>query len=105
MKTSCTILLALLLIGCATTQKNASLTAEQAHTLAMQLANDNANTLYHCRPFRDGQPPRFESGHWVWMQQQGHGHSDIQATVELAADGSTHKVDLQLLNSQSLFLP
>jgi len=70
----------------------------------MRLANDKAFTLYHCQPFRDGQPARFVSGHWVWVTQQGFGHSDFQATVELATDGSTNNVDLQLFDSQNQLL-
>jgi hypothetical protein len=82
-------------------EKSASLTAEQAKTVAMRLANDKASTLYHCQPFRDGQPARFVAGQWVWADLQGFGHGDIQATVKLAADGSTISVDLQLLDSRN----
>jgi hypothetical protein len=84
-----------------TAEKSASLTAEQAQTVAMRLANDRASTLYHCQPFRDGQPARFVAGQWVWVNLQGFGHGDIQATVQLAADGSTNSVDLKLLDSQN----
>ena len=84
-----------------TAEKSASLTAEQAKTVAMRLANDKASTLYHCQPFRDGQPARFVAGQWVWDDLQGFGHSDVQATVKLAADGSTISVDLQLLDSRN----
>ena len=101
-KTSCVIIFALLLVGCASTRQNAALTAEQAKTVAMRLANDKAFTLYHCQPFRDSQPAQFVAGKWIWVEQQGFGNSDIQATVELAADGSTHNVNLQVLNSQNL---
>jgi hypothetical protein len=85
-----------------TAEKSASLTAEQAKTVAMRLANDKAFRLYHCQPFRDGQPARFVAGQWVWVDQRGFGQGDIQATVELAADGSTNSVDLKLLDSRNL---
>ena len=85
----------------ATAEKSASLTAEQAKTVAMRLANDKAFTIYHCQPFRDGQPARFVAGQWVWVGLQGFGHGDLQATVQLAADGSTNSVDLRLLDSQN----
>jgi len=68
------------------TRPSASLTAEQAKAAAMRLANDQAFSLYHCRPFHDGQPAQFVAGHWLWVEQQGFGHSDIQATVELALE-------------------
>ena len=62
----------------------------------MRLANDKVATLYHSQPFVAGQPAQFVAGHWLWVARQGFGHGDIQATVELALDGSTNKVDLQL---------
>jgi hypothetical protein len=67
----------------------------------MRLANDEVATLYHSQPFQDGQPARFMGGHWVWTDNRGFGHGDIQVTVELAANGSTNHVDLQLLDSQN----
>jgi hypothetical protein len=103
MKIASIIIVTLLLVGCTSTRPSASLTAEQAQAIAMRLANDRADLLYHCRPFHDGQPARFVAGHWLWVERQGFGHSDFQATVELAADDSTHKVDLQLLDNQNLF--
>jgi hypothetical protein len=84
-----------------TAEKSASLTAEQAKTLAIRLANDKALTLYNRQPFRDGQPARFVAGQWVWDDLRGFGHGDIQATVKLAADGSTISVDLKLLDSRN----
>jgi hypothetical protein len=100
MKKSCIIIVTLLLVGCASTRQHASLTAEQAKMVAIQLANDKASTLYLSRPFRGSQPARFEGGHWVWVGRQGYGHGDIEATVELAADGSTNSVCLKLLDSR-----
>jgi hypothetical protein len=100
MKTSRIILSALLLVGCTSTHQTTSLTADQAKAVALQLANDKASIIYHCQPFRDGQPARVVAGHWVWTEQRGYGHGDIQATVELAMDGSTHSVDVQLLDNR-----
>jgi hypothetical protein len=106
MRASFIVGFALLLVGCNTsTRQGASLTAEQAKTVAMRLANDKASTLYHCQPFRDGQPAQFVAGHWLWVARQGFGHGDIEATVELAANGSTNNVDLQLFDSQNQRLP
>ena len=102
MKISCIIISAFFLVGCANSRPGASLTADQARSLAIQLANDQAFTLYHCRPFRDGRPAHFEAGHWVWTDQQGFGHADVQATVELAPDGSTNNVDVHFLDSKNL---
>ncbi len=103
MKISCIIISAFFLAGCATSRPGASLTADQARLLAIRLANDKASTLYHCQPFRDGQPAHFVAGHWVWTDQQGFGHGDVQATVELSADGTTNSVDVQFLDSKNLF--
>jgi hypothetical protein len=79
-----------------------SLTAEQAQETARQLANNQAATLYHCRPFDTGHAAKFEAGRWMWAAQQSFGEGDIQATVELAADGLTNSVKLQLMDNRSL---
>lgn len=102
MKTSLTLVLAVVLIGCESSRQRASLTAEQATTVAIQLANGKASTLYQHQPFVAGQPAQFVAGHWHWVARQGFGRGDIQATVELAADGSTNSVDLQLFDSQNI---
>jgi hypothetical protein len=89
-----------LLVGSVSSQQSASLTSDQAKTVAVQLANQKADTLYHCQPFQDGQPAKFAQGHWVWSDLRGYGHGDIQVTVELAANGSTNDVDIELFDSQ-----
>jgi hypothetical protein len=101
MKTSCSIIFAFLLAGCASTYQSASLDGNQAASVALRLANDKASRLYRHQPFADGQPAQFVAGHWLWVERQGFGRGDIQATVELAADGSTNNVDLQLFDSQN----
>jgi hypothetical protein len=105
MKISPIILGAFLLAGCASYHPGARLPAEQARMIAMQLANVKAYALYHCQPFVDDQPAHFTSGHWTWGQLKGYGHGDLLATVELAADGSTNSVDVQLLASRTSPLP
>jgi hypothetical protein len=100
MKISCIIISAVLLVGCAGPRQSASLTAEQAKSIAIRLANDKALALYHCQPFRDGQPAHFVAGHWIWTDEQGFGLGDIQTSVELAADGLTHGIDVQLLDNR-----
>jgi hypothetical protein len=90
----------LLLSGCSrSTRHTPALTAAQATTLAQRLANDEAFARYRCRPFHDGQPAHFEQGRWVWSDLKGAGQLDLDATVTLAADGSTNRVDLKLLDS------
>ena len=103
MKTSLVVVLAFVLVGCKSSPQSVSLTTERATTLAMRLANDKAFTLYQRQPFADGQPARMVSGHWLWVARQGFGHGDIQARVELAMDGSTNHVDLQLFHSENIF--
>jgi hypothetical protein len=103
MKTSLILVLVVILVGCESSRRSASLTAGQATTVAMRLANDKASTLNPHQPFVAGQSAQFVAGHWLWVAQQGFGRGDIQATVELAADGSTNSVDLQLLDSQNVF--
>lgn len=96
LKTSRVILFAFLLAGCASKRPVASLNAEQAKTVAIQLANDQAFKRYQCQPFQAGEPARLIAGQWIWASHQGFGHGDLQATVKLASDGSTNQVDLQL---------
>ncbi len=102
MKTSLVLVLGVVLVGCESSRQRAPLTAEQATTVALRLANEKASTLYQHQPFVAGQPAQFVRDHWLWVAQQGFGHSDIQARVELAADGSTNNVSLQLFDSQNL---
>jgi hypothetical protein len=103
MKTSLIVILAFILVGCESSRQSASLTTEQATTTAIRLANDKASTLYQQQPFVAGQSAQFVAGHWHWVARRGFGRGDIQATVELAADGSTNSVDLQLFDSQNIF--
>ena len=103
MKTSLILVLAFILVGCESSRQSvSSLTADQAKTLAMRLANEKAATLYHSQPFVAGQPAQFVADHWLWIARQGFGHGDIQATVELARDGSTNSVYIQLFDNQNL---
>jgi hypothetical protein len=102
MKQSLFLVLVFILVGCESSRQSASLTPEQATATAIRLANDKASTLYQHRPFVAGQPAQSVAGHWLWVARQGFGHGDIQATVELAMDGSTNNVELQLFYSQNL---
>jgi hypothetical protein len=98
MRTSFIVIFALLIVGCESSQRSAPLTAAQAETLAMRLANDKADKLFHHRPFQDSQPAHFAAGRWIWTDSHGVGLEDFQARVELAADGSTNSVDIKLLD-------
>jgi hypothetical protein len=101
MKTSRIILFALLLAGCTSTHQTASLTADQAKAAALRLANEKAAVSFHSQPFHDGQPAVLVAGHWTWRQLSP---GDLEATVELASDGSTNSVTInQLVNK--VFLP
>ncbi len=99
MKVAVVVVFTLLLTGCASSRQSVSLAAEQAKALAMDLANDKAATLYSCRPFNDGKPAQFTSGHWLWYERKGCGRGDIEAVVELSADGSTNRVVVQMLDN------
>ncbi len=99
MRISAIIILAFLVISCERSQKTAPLTAAQAGTLAMRLANDKADALFHHRPFQDNRPAEFSAGHWIWTSKHGVNIRDFEARVELAADGSTNSVDIKLLDN------
>ncbi len=83
----------------ASVRQSELLTEEEARRIAIQLANAKAFAVYRCDPFGNGRPARFELGHWVWIGLQGYGTGDIQATVELAPNGSTNAVNLEFLNN------
>lgn len=88
------------LVGCAipkeaTTTATAALTDAQATRLATRLANDRAAVLFNCQPFHDGQPANLANGHWHWKQLCA---GDYEATVELAANGSTNTVRVDWLD-------
>lgn len=103
MKTRYLIPLALALLGCSSPKPLlATLTADQAGTLAQQLANEKAQTLFNCQPFREGPPSRFVQGRWVWRDRRGHGFTDIEGTVEFEADEPN--VNVILLDSRAMLL-
>src|SRR5262245_44949650 len=98
MKLASILTLAFLLAGCG----KSWMPAEQAAAQAMRLANDKAFELYKTRPFKPGQPAQFVGGHWIWTDRRGFGIGDIQATVDLSADGTPQKVDVSLLDSRPI---
>jgi hypothetical protein len=102
MKTSVIATFVFLLVGCAGLRQGTSLTPAQATAQAVRLANQKADTLYHCQPFQDGQPVTFTQGRWIWSETRGCGRGDIEAIVELAANGSTNNVDVQYFDNQAL---
>lgn len=79
-------------------QPGSGFTDEQAMTKAVQLANAKGDALYQKHPFAAGKLAQFIDGRWVWTDMQGVGQMDLQARVELAADGSTNRVELNLLD-------
>jgi hypothetical protein len=79
---------------------SSTLTAAQALALAEQLANEKAQTLYNCQPFRNGPPAKLVQGYWVWHDQRGQGAGDVEATVKFAADGTNPDVNVILLDSR-----
>jgi hypothetical protein len=97
MKTTLIAVLGFMLIGCTSTRPRVSLTAEQAKVVAVRLANDKSFAICHRHPFHDGQPATFVSDHWRWRELAP---GDVEAAVELAADGSTNSVAIILLSAQ-----
>jgi beta-lactamase regulating signal transducer with metallopeptidase domain/tetratricopeptide (TPR) repeat protein len=75
------------------------LTAAEAEALAIELANEKAQALYNCQPFRKGAPAELVQGRWVWNDLRGRGSLDVEATVKFAADGTNPEVDVMLLDS------
>jgi hypothetical protein len=75
------------------------MTSNEAGALAEHLANEKAQALYNCQPFRNGPSARFVRDHWTWHHLQAQGLGDIEATVEFAADGAEPKVAVVRLES------
>ncbi len=75
-------------------------TAAEAGALAEQLANEKAQALYNCQPFRDGTPAELVQGHWVWHDLRGRGSLDVDATVKFAANGTNPEVNVILLDGR-----
>jgi uncharacterized lipoprotein YmbA len=101
MKARYLILLALALVGCSAAKPHTSImTAEQANNFARKLANEKAQALYGCQPFRDGPMVQFVRGYWVWHDRRGQGNADVEATVKFAGDGTEPNVKVALLYSR-----
>ena len=96
MKRSIVVLFAFTLVGCRSLPPAGSLTPAQAGALSVRLANAKAEVLYSHQPFQGGLPAEFESGHWFWSEKRGFGSADICAVVDLAADGSTNNVSIEM---------
>jgi hypothetical protein len=73
--------------------------AEEAARFASLAANQRARELFDCEPFGDERPARLIDGRWVWSDSRGQGRSDLEATVEFAADGTVQSVDVLWLDS------
>lgn len=73
----------------------------QAGALAQRLANEKAQTLFNCQPFRNRSPAKFVQGHWVWHDLRGQGAGDIEATVEFALDGANPDVRVVQLDNRA----
>ena len=105
MKNPCSVLLAVVLLGCnAARPRTAALTTEQASDLAQRLANEEAQALYHCQPFHNGPSAQFIRGNWVWHDLRGQGVGDFEARVQFARDGTEPSVGVVLLDSR-LIIP
>jgi hypothetical protein len=96
MKRSIVLLFAFTLVGCRSLPPAGSFTSSQASSLSVQLANAKAEVRYGHQPFQGGQPATFEVGHWAWSEKCGFGTADIRAVVDLAADGSTNNVSIEM---------
>ena len=75
----------------------AALTAQEAGTLACNMANARAKELYGCEPFRDPPPARTDEAGWVWTDCRAHGRTDLEAKVRLAPDGSEQNIEVIVL--------
>jgi beta-lactamase regulating signal transducer with metallopeptidase domain len=77
-----------------------TLSGAQAEALAEKLANEKAQVLYNCQPFRNGTPAKLVQGYWVWHDLRAKGTLDVEAAVKFAADGTHPDVRVNLLDSR-----
>ncbi len=100
MKARVLFLLAMVLVGCASKPvQTRALTPAEAGELAQKLANQKAQGLYNCQPFRQMVPAQWVQGHWVWRDREGYGNGDVEASVRLASDGTSPEVNVDVLYS------
>jgi hypothetical protein len=99
------LLVMVMVCGCSSTRRTNMLTADQAGAFAASLANEKAQTLYHCQPFSNDAPAQFVHGNWTWHQLKGQGQGDIEATVEFEPNGAKPKVKVARLDSRATPLP
>ena len=76
----------------------ATLSAEEARSLARRIANEKAKELYGCEPFTDWALASLDETGWFWSSRRARGHGDLEATVHFSADGSKESVDVFLLD-------
>jgi hypothetical protein len=77
-----------------------SLTPQQAGAVAMQAANHEADSLYHCRPFLRSHPAQFAKDRWIWNDAGGFGNGDFSVRAELALDGSIISMRVEILDNR-----
>ena len=78
------------------------LTGAQAEALAEKLANEKAQALYNCQPFRNRTPAQLVQGSWVWHDLRAQGIGDVEATVKFKADGTNPDVQVIRLDSRGI---
>jgi hypothetical protein len=76
-----------------------NLDSQQAHLLAKRLVASYYD-FFSDAALQRSAPPQFRSGRWVWVCRQGSGHSDVEATVTFAEDGSSPEFDWKCLTSE-----
>jgi hypothetical protein len=81
---------------------------EQVGGLARELANEKAQTLFNCQPFRECPSAQVVQGHWTWHSAEPQYPADFEATVEFEAKYLKHpekcpkrKVSVVLLDNRS----
>ena len=94
----CLAIMVLAMAGC-TKPRNSALTTAEATSLALQLANEKAQALYQCRPYRDGPVAQLVDGCWVWHARRGQGQVDLEATVKFSTNGAEPNVTVVLLDN------
>jgi hypothetical protein len=101
MRTTPLILLFGLVAGCALppARQAAVLNLEQAHSMAVTLANREASSQLGIQPFVQSAAPVFQNGQWTWSARRPYGTADLEAKVVFQGDGARPEVRVVLLQS------
>ncbi len=98
-RTFSTLLLLAALVGCSRARAPAPLSQHDAQILAEKIASAKYRSILGAEPLHNTAPPKLVGDRWVWVCLRGVAMGDAEVTVSFDRDGSSPKVDCQVLSS------